>query len=127
MSQRILIEEDEADVAELVANHLQKAGFSVDVQTDGLSALSAIKSNPPALIVLDLMLPQMSGLDLCRVVKADARTREIVVLILSARADEIDRVIGFELGKECRDRKSTRLNSSHTVISYAVFCLKKKN
>ncbi len=73
MSERILIVEDEADVAELVAHHLQKAGFSVDVQTDGLSALSAIKSNPPALIVLDLMLPQMSGLDLCRVVKADAR------------------------------------------------------
>jgi DNA-binding response OmpR family regulator len=100
MSERILIVEDEADVAELVAHHLQKAGFSVDVVTDGLSALSAIKSNPPALIVLDLMLPQMSGLDLCRAVKADARTREIVVLILSARADEIDRVIGFELGAD---------------------------
>src|SRR5260370_18692946 len=98
MSERILIVEDEADVAELVAHHLQKAGFSVDVQTDGLSALSAIKSNPPALIVLDLMLPQMSGLDLCRVVKPDARTREIVVLILPARAAVLDRVSGFDLG-----------------------------
>src|SRR5260370_8963929 len=98
MTERILIVEDEADAAELIAHHLQKAGFSVDVETDGLSALSAIKNNPPALIVLDLMLPQMSGLDLCRAVKADARTREIVVLILSATPNEMDRVIAFDLG-----------------------------
>jgi len=100
MSERILIVEDEADVADLIAHHLGKAGFSVEVTADGLSALDLIKSNPPALVVLDLMLPQMSGLDLCRAVKADVRTREIVVLILSARADEIDRVIGFELGAD---------------------------
>ena len=96
MSERILIVEDEADVAELVAHHLGKAGFSVEVAADGLSALDLIRSNPPALVVLDLMLPQMSGLDLCRAVKADVRTREVVVLILSARTDEIDRVIGLD-------------------------------
>jgi two-component system phosphate regulon response regulator PhoB len=100
MSERILIVEDEADVAELIAHHLGKAGFSVEVTADGLSALNLIKSNPPALVILDLMLPQMSGLDLCRAVKADVRTREVVVLMLSARADEIDRVIGFELGAD---------------------------
>ena len=100
MSERILIVEDEADVAELVAHHLGKAGFSVEVTADGLSALEMIRSNPPSLVVLDLMLPKMSGLDLCRAVKADVRTREVVVLILSARTDEIDRVIGFELGAD---------------------------
>jgi DNA-binding response OmpR family regulator len=100
MTERILIVEDEADVAELVSLHLRKAGFSVEVEMDGLSALNAIKANPPSLVVLDLMMPQMSGLDLCRAVKADARTREVVVLILSARTDEIDRVIGFELGAD---------------------------
>ena len=100
MSERILIVEDEADVAELVAHHLGKAGFSVEATEDGLSALEMIRSNPPSLVVLDLMLPKMSGLDLCRAVKADVRTREVVVLILSARTDEIDRVIGFELGAD---------------------------
>lgn len=100
MTERILVVEDEADVAELIAHHLGKAGFSVEVAADGLSALDLIKSNPPSLVVLDLMLPQMSGLDLCRAIKADARTREVVVLILSARTDEIDRVIGFELGAD---------------------------
>ena len=100
MSKRILIVEDEADVAELVAHHLGKAGFSVEATEDGLSALEMIRSNPPSLVVLDLMLPKMSGLDLCRAVKADVRTREVVVLILSARTDEIDRVIGFELGAD---------------------------
>lgn len=100
ISERILIVEDEADVADLIAHHLRKAGFSVEVAVDGLTALNSIKANPPSLIVLDLMLPQMSGLDVCRAVKADARTREIVILILSARTDEIDRVIGFELGAD---------------------------
>ena len=100
MSERILIVEDEADVAELVAHHLGKAGFSVEATEDGLSALEMIRSNPPSLVVLDLMLPKMSGLDLCRAIKADVRTREVVVLILSARTDEIDRVIGFELGAD---------------------------
>jgi two-component system phosphate regulon response regulator PhoB len=100
MSERILIVEDEADVAELVAHHLGKEGFSVEVTADGQSALEMIRSNPPSLVVLDLMLPKMSGLDLCRAVKADVRTREVVVLILSARTDEIDRVIGFELGAD---------------------------
>ena len=100
MSERILIVEDEADVADLIAHHLGKAGFPVEVTADGISALDLIKSNPPALVVLDLMLPQMSGLDLCRAIKSDVRTREVVVLILSARADEIDRVIGFELGAD---------------------------
>jgi two-component system phosphate regulon response regulator PhoB len=100
MSKRILIVEDEADVAELVAHHLGKAGFSVEATEDGLSALEMIRSNPPSLVVLDLMLPKMSGLDLCRAIKADVRTREVVVLILSARTDEIDRVIGFELGAD---------------------------
>jgi two-component system phosphate regulon response regulator PhoB len=100
MSERILIVEDEADVAELVAHHLAKAGFAVEMAADGLSALELIRSNPPALVVLDLMLPQLSGLDLCRAVKADIRTREVVVLMLSARTDEIDRVIGFELGAD---------------------------
>jgi DNA-binding response OmpR family regulator len=100
MSERILVVEDEADVAELIAHHLGKAGFSVEVAGDGLSALDLIRSNQPALVVLDLMLPQMSGLDLCRAIKGDARTREVVVVILSARTDEIDRVIGFELGAD---------------------------
>ena len=100
MSEQILVVEDEADVADLLAHHLRKAGFSVEVAEDGLVALDSIKASPPALVILDLMLPNLSGLDLCRTIKGDPDTREVIVLILSARTDEIDRVLGFELGAD---------------------------
>jgi len=100
MSERILIVEDELDVADLLVHHLEKAGFTVDVAEDGLTALNSIRKSPPALIILDLMLPHLSGLDLCRKVKADPQTRDIAVVILSAKSEEIDRLLGFELGAD---------------------------
>jgi two-component system, OmpR family, phosphate regulon response regulator PhoB len=100
MNERILVVEDELDVADLLAHHLTKAGFTVEAVPDGLAALNSIRNNPPTLIVLDLMLPHLSGLDLCRKIKADGRTREIAVVILSAKTEEIDRVLGFELGAD---------------------------
>ena len=100
MPEKILIVEDEVDVANLVAHHLRGAGFSVEIVNNGRAALNLIKSQPPALVVLDLMLPEVSGLDLCRMMKSDARTNKIPIIMLSARTEEIDRVLGFELGAD---------------------------
>jgi len=100
MSEKILIVEDEIDVAELLAHHLRGEGFSVEIVTNGRTALATVKNQPPALIVLDLMLPEISGLDLCRMIKSNPRTRSVPVVMLSARIEEIDRVLGFELGAD---------------------------
>jgi phosphate regulon transcriptional regulator PhoB len=100
MGERILIVEDEVDVAGLLAHHLKIAGFAVETANSGRAALAAIKNQPPTLIVLDLMLPELSGLDLCRMLKSDSRTSHIAIIMLSAKSEEIDRVLGFELGAD---------------------------
>jgi DNA-binding response OmpR family regulator len=100
MSERILIVEDEIDVADLLAHHLRNEGFSVEIVTNGRVALSAVKNQPPALVVLDLMLPEISGLDLCRMIKSNPGTDRVPIVMLSARTEEIDRVLGFELGAD---------------------------
>lgn len=100
MSEKILIVEDEQDVAELLAHHLRKEGFAVAIVGTGRAAFAAVKNESPALIVLDLMLPEISGLDLCRMIKSNPETENVPILMLSARIEEIDRVLGFELGAD---------------------------
>ena len=100
MPEKILIVEDEIDVADLLAHHLRGEGFSVEIVNNGRAALPTVKSQPPTLVVLDLMLPEISGLDLCRMIKSDPRTNKIPIIMLSARTEEIDRVLGFELGAD---------------------------
>ena len=100
MSEKILIVEDEPDVADLLAYHLRQAGFAVDIALSGPEALRLIKDRSPVLIVLDLMLPGISGLDLCRLIRSDPQSDHVPVVILSARSEEIDRVLGFELGAD---------------------------
>ena len=100
VTEKILIVEDEADVADLLAHHLKAAGFSVDIANNGHIALNAVKNLSPKLVVLDLMLPGMSGLDICRILKSDPRTSKIAIVILSAKIEELDRVLGFELGAD---------------------------
>src|SRR5258708_10818321 len=100
MSEKILIVEDEVDVAELLAHHLKKAGFVVEMATNGRVALASIRDQPPTLVVLDLMLPEMSGLDLCRAIRSDLRTNEIAVVLLSSRTEAIYRVLRVELVDE---------------------------
>jgi len=85
MSEKILIVEDEIDVAELLAHHLRGEGFSVEIVTNGRAALAAVKNQTPALIVLDLMLPEISGLDLCRMIKSNPGTSNVPIVMLSAR------------------------------------------
>jgi two-component system phosphate regulon response regulator PhoB len=96
----VLVVEDEKDIAELVEYHLKQSGFPVTVVFDGASALERVKKNRPTLIILDLMLPDMDGKDICRMLKSDPHTRTIPILMLTAKAEEIDRIVGFELGAD---------------------------
>jgi two-component system phosphate regulon response regulator PhoB len=96
----ILVVEDEADLQQILAYNLRQAGHDVVTASNGEAALAQVQKRLPDLIVLDLMLPGMSGTDVCRAVKGDPATRSAAVLMLTAKGSEIDRVVGFELGAD---------------------------
>lgn len=96
----ILIVDDEPDIVELVSYNLKKEGYSVRSASSGEEGLKAAKSDVPDLIVLDLMLPGVDGLEVCRLLKADPKTGAVPVLILSAKGGEADVVAGLELGAD---------------------------
>ncbi len=96
----ILLVEDEEDIQELLRFNLTKEGFSVRVAGSGEEALRAVQKQPPHLILLDLMLPGMNGLEVCRLLKRNDQTRAIPILMVSARGEEADVVAGLELGAE---------------------------
>jgi two-component system phosphate regulon response regulator PhoB len=100
MGEEILIVDDEPDVAGLLKHHLVRAGFSVKIANHGRAALRWIKKETPRLVVLDLRLPKISGLDICRLIKSDSLTRRIPVIMLSGQTDEVIRVLVFELGAD---------------------------
>ncbi len=85
---------------DLLVYHFRQEGFSVSTAFDGTTGLEKAKKERPSLIILDLMLPEMDGKDVCRALKGDPLTRSIPILMLTAKADEIDRIIGFELGAD---------------------------
>jgi DNA-binding response OmpR family regulator len=95
--QRILLIEDEAPIADSVAYSFRREGFEVAVEGDGLAGLAAFSSFSPDLIILDLMLPKLSGLDLCRTVRKDS---SVPIIMLTAKTEEIDRIVGLELGAD---------------------------
>jgi len=96
----ILIIEDEKDIIDLIAYHLKQSGFSVLSALDGPSGLELAIKNRPSLVILDLMLPGMDGKDICRSLKSNSLTQSIPILMLTAKTEEMDRVIGFELGAD---------------------------
>jgi two-component system phosphate regulon response regulator PhoB len=100
VKQRILVADDEEDVLNLVAMNLSGAGFQVVTTEDGSSAVDLAKRQTPALIVLDLMMPGMSGLEVCKALKNDGETAGIPIILLTARSTEVDRVLAFELGAD---------------------------
>lgn len=100
MSERILIADDEPDVLALIRSNLKSAGFSVVTAGDGPGALAKARIHLPALILLDLMLPGMPGLEVCRVLKSEPATARIPVVIVTAKAEEVDRIVGLELGAD---------------------------
>ena len=100
MKQKILVVDDEPEAVELVEFNLKQAGFEVATAVDGDEALKKAKANLPALMVLDLMLPEIDGLEVCKLMRRDAATAKIPILMLTAKASEIDRVLGLELGAD---------------------------
>jgi two-component system phosphate regulon response regulator PhoB len=98
--ERILVVDDEPDITALVAYHLARTGYRVSTAATGTDALKAIRSERPALVVLDLMLPGLSGYEVIEQVRQDASTSELPVLMLTARKEEADRVRGFTLGAD---------------------------
>jgi DNA-binding response OmpR family regulator len=100
VSTRVLVVEDDRDIADLVTRYLDKAGYISTRVASGREALSAIKSKAPDLVVLDVMLPELDGLEVCRLLRADSRTAAIPVIMLTARAEESERIVGLEIGAD---------------------------
>ena len=95
--ERILIVEDEGSLADSVRYNLEREGFIVTVAADGRSALERFRAEPPALVILDLMLPEISGLDLCRTIRAES---DVPIIMVTAKDSEADKVAGLELGAD---------------------------
>lgn len=99
-TKNILIVDDEPDLAELISYNLKKAGFSVSSAADSEDALQQIKKNDFHLIVLDLMLPGIQGLELCRILRQNQKTEHIPIIMLTAKGDETDKIRGLETGAD---------------------------
>ncbi len=97
---RILLIEDEPDVVDMLTLNLRKAEFAILSAADGATGLRLAREESPALIILDLMLPKMPGLEVCKILKSDAATRHIPIIMLTAKAEEIDRIVGLEFGAD---------------------------
>lgn len=96
----VLVVEDEADIAELLRYNLEQEGFVVTVAANGERGLDIVRRERPSLIILDLMLPGINGLEVCRRLRADAATARLPILMLTARAAETDRIVGLEMGAD---------------------------
>jgi DNA-binding response OmpR family regulator len=97
---RILIVEDDRDIADLVRRFLQKAGYETEIVPSGREALTTIGRRPPDLVLLDLMLPEVDGLEVCRALRANAKTAAIPIIMVTARAEESERIGGLDLGAD---------------------------
>src|SRR5258706_1505825 len=97
---RVLIIEDDRDIVELVRYNLANEGFHVSSANDGSTGLSTLKKTPPDLLLLDLMLPKLSGLEICREIRRDDSLNRLPILMLTARGEEADRVVGLEMGAD---------------------------
>ena len=97
---KILIVDDEQFIVELLSYNLEKEGFSTVKSYDGESALGLVRSEKPDLMILDLMLPKMNGLDVCKAVRRHAETANLPIIMLTAKANEVDKIIGLEIGAD---------------------------
>jgi two-component system phosphate regulon response regulator PhoB len=100
MPPRVLIVEDEPDIRALLAFHLEREGFAVARSGSGADAVRQVRASPPDLVLLDLMLPEMDGLDVCRRLRQDPATAGVPIVMITARGEEVDRVLGLELGAD---------------------------
>ena len=100
MSELILVVDDEEDIRDLLVFNLKREGYATLEAADGVEALELARTRRPSLILLDVMLPRMDGLAVCRELGKDRLTEHIPVIMLTARGDEVDRIVGFELGAD---------------------------
>lgn len=100
MTHKILVVDDDPQIVRLVRSYLEQSGFSVVTAGDGEAALHLVRSERPDLLVLDVMMPKRDGLDLTRLVRSDASLAHIPILLLTARVEDIDRILGLELGAD---------------------------
>lgn len=119
MSERVLLVEDDPRLAEMLSEYLGQAGFRISLATLGAAALRQLAESPYDAVVLDLMLPDMDGLDVCRQIRTSSDTP---VLMLTARGDAIDRIIGLEPAMTPRNSKVLLVSSVRTRGCYAGCC-----
>jgi DNA-binding response OmpR family regulator len=96
----VLLADDEIDVVNMLAPHLTSAGYRVLKCSNGAEALELARHHLPSVMVLDIMMPEVSGLEVCKVLKADPRTADLAIIMLTARTSEVDRILSFELGAD---------------------------
>jgi phosphate regulon transcriptional regulator PhoB len=97
---RVLLIEDDRDIVELVRYNLEREGFQVAAASDGATGLAQVRKTPPDLLLLDLMLPKLSGLEICKEIRRDQSLNRLPILMLTARGEEADRVVGLEMGAD---------------------------
>lgn len=100
MRQTIFVVEDDSDISELISFNLEKQGYKVKTEKNGQKAFDLILNHPPDLLILDLNLPGLSGIEICKYLRENARTKELPIIMLTARTQEIDKIIGFEIGAD---------------------------
>jgi DNA-binding response OmpR family regulator len=100
MSTGVLVVEDDSDIAALIVRYLEKAGYTTVRAASGRDALDAVRARAPDLIVLDIMLPHVDGLEVCRLLRANEQTAAIPIIMLTARAEESQRIVGLEMGAD---------------------------
>lgn len=100
MKERILIVEDDKDIVRMLDYNLKKEGFRTTAVSDGEDAVDSAVKDPPAIVLLDLMLPGIDGLEVCRILKAERKTASVPIIMLTAKAQEADKVVGLELGAD---------------------------
>jgi two-component system phosphate regulon response regulator PhoB len=108
---RILIVEDETAIADVLSFNLRREGFDVTLASDGQTALQRARSNPPDLVILDLMIPVIDGLEVCRQLRSDPRMMDVRILMLTAKGEETDEVVGFNVGADDYVAKPFRIKS----------------
>ncbi|SRR5579884_4190265 len=100
MNRTILIADDEQDIRDLLAYNLSREGFAIETATNGKEALQKLEQTPAALVLLDIMMPEMDGFETCRAIRSNPKTANIPVLFLTARAAEVDQIVSLELGAD---------------------------
>ena len=100
MTPRVLIVEDDGDIASLISHYVGKAGYQAETVPDGGRALTLARANPPDLVILDIMLPGLTGLEICKALRADHHTASVPVIMVTARGEEAERILGLDTGAD---------------------------